>query len=217
VIGPVFYLHGFASSANSTKAAYFAERLRASGITLRCPDFNEPDFATLTMTRMLDQLNRDLPDGKTEPPATLAGSSLGGALAVLAAARWPDRIERLVLLAPAVMIAKPDHHLLPAGKMEEWQRRGVLPFFHYAYGEERLLNYAFHQDTLRHDPYEAAFSQPTLVFQGTRDQSVDPEMVEDFARSRPNIALSMLDDDHQLIASLPVIWGHVARWLGLVA
>ena len=26
--GPVFYLHGFASSAKSTKAGYFAERLR---------------------------------------------------------------------------------------------------------------------------------------------------------------------------------------------
>ncbi len=217
MIGPVFYLHGFASSAHSTKAAYFAERLRASGITMRCPDFNEPDFAALTMTRMLDQLDRELPDGRTEPAATVAGSSLGGALAVLAAARWPDRIERLILLAPAVMIAKPGHHLLPADKVEEWQRRGVLPFFHYAYGEERLLNYAFHQDTLRHDPYEVAFLQPTLAFQGTRDRSVDPAMVEHFARSRPNITLSMLDDDHQLIASLPVIWDRIARWLGLAA
>ena len=67
----IFYLHGFASSAKSTKAAYFAERLRARGLSLRCPDFNEPDFRSLTITRMLDQLARDL-DGIG--PAAIVGS-----------------------------------------------------------------------------------------------------------------------------------------------
>ena len=52
----LFYLHGFGSSSQSTKAAYFGERLRKYGLPLHCPDFNAPDFATLTMTRMLDQL-----------------------------------------------------------------------------------------------------------------------------------------------------------------
>ena len=146
LIGPVFYLHGFASSAKSTKAAYFAARLHAQGVALQCPDFNEPDFATLTMTRMLEQLDGELAE-KDAAPSTLIGSSLGGALGVLAAARWPDRVGRLVLLAPAVMIAKPGHYLLPPEKMDEWRRRGTLPFFHYAYGEERPLEYGFHLDT----------------------------------------------------------------------
>jgi uncharacterized protein len=211
LIGPVFYLHGFASSAKSTKAAYFAARLQERGAALHCPDFNEPDFATLTMTRMLDRLDGEL----AEQPSTLIGSSLGGALAVLAAARWPDRVGRLVLLAPAVMIAKPGHHLLPPEKMDEWQRRGTLAFFHYAYGEERPLEYGFHLDTQRQDPFEAAFTQPALIFQGLHDRSVDHVTVEAFARSRSNVTLSLLEDDHQLIASLPVIWDGTARWLGL--
>ena len=54
----VFYLHGFASSPASTKAARFAERLRARGLTVHCPDLNEPDFSTLTVTRMLEQVDR---------------------------------------------------------------------------------------------------------------------------------------------------------------
>ena len=54
----VFYLHGFASSARSTKAAFFAERLRPHGLELQCPDFNEPDFETLTVSRMLEQVDR---------------------------------------------------------------------------------------------------------------------------------------------------------------
>jgi len=99
----VFYLHGFASSAKSTKAGYFAERLRQYGVPLHCPDFNEPDFATLTMTRMLGQLAREL-DPLPAGPVTLMGSSLGGTLAVLAAAPLA-RVDRLVLLAPAVIVA----------------------------------------------------------------------------------------------------------------
>jgi pimeloyl-ACP methyl ester carboxylesterase len=183
-------------------------------VSLQCPDFNEPDFRTMTFTRMLEQLAREI---ENETHVTLIGSSLGGALAVLAAARWPEPIERLVLLAPAVMLARPGHHLLPPERLEEWHRRGSLSFFHYAYGEERELDYAFHQDSLKHDPFDASFSQPTLIFQGQRDQSVDHESVEMFARSRPNVTLRLLDDEHQLTASLPVIWEGVAPFLGLTA
>jgi pimeloyl-ACP methyl ester carboxylesterase len=145
---------------------------------------------------------------------TLLGSSLGGALAILGAAGLGRRVERLVLLAPAVMFAKPGHHLLPPERLDEWRRVGALPFFHYAYGEERLLDYAFYEDTLRYDPFESSFSQPALVFQGLRDASVDYRTVERFARTRPNITLSLLDDDHQLIASLPRIWTGVEAFMG---
>ena len=170
----------------------------------------------MTITRMLEQLGRELEDEKSGS-ATLIGSSLGGAIAVLAAARWPDRVGRLVLLAPAVMLGRPGHHLLPPGRLEEWQRRGSLPFFHYAFGAERSLVYTFHEDSLRHDPFGASFSQPTLLYQGVRDQSVDPKTVEAFARARPNVTLSLLDDEHQLTASMPVLWDGVARSLGLPA
>jgi len=209
----VFYLHGFASSAQSTKAGYFAERLRAHGIELQCPDFNAPDFATLTMTRMLDDLSRRLND--VGGPATLIGSSLGGAVAVLAAAHLPRQVERLVLLAPAVMFAKPGHHLLPPERIEAWQRAGSMPFFHYAFGEERPLNYDFYVDTLRYDPFESVFWQPTLIFQGLRDTSVEPSMVDEFAHNRSNVTLTLLDDDHQLTASLPRMWTDIERFLGL--
>src|SRR4051812_14067400 len=99
----MFYLHGFASSPKSTKVGYFADRLREHGIHLQCPDFNQPDFATLTLTRMLDQLGAEL--SQVSGPATLFGSSLGGTLAILAAERFAAKIDRLVLMAPAVMFA----------------------------------------------------------------------------------------------------------------
>jgi uncharacterized protein len=213
--GAVLYLHGFASSARSTKAAYFAERLREHGVMLSCPDFNEPDFSTLTLTRMLDQLKPQLDDA-AGPPATLIGSSLGGTLAILAAERYAARVNRVVLLAPAVMFAKPGHHLLPPERIEEWRRRGSLPFFHYASNAERPLNYTFYEDSLRYDAFAARIDQPTLVFQGLRDASVDYRTVEAFAHARSNVILSLLEDDHQLLASLPRIWESVAPFLGLI-
>jgi uncharacterized protein len=211
----VFYLHGFASSARSTKAAYLGEKFASLGVAFSCPDFNEPDFGALTMTRMLDQLGNELskaPGG----PAAVIGSSLGGTLAILAAARFAERIDRLVLLAPAVMFAKPGHHLLPPERIEEWRRNGALHFYHYAYGEERPLSFAFYQDSLGYDAFDAPVVQPTLVFQGLRDASVDYRTVEAFARARQNVTLSLLDDDHQLTASLPRIWNDVASFLELV-
>jgi len=209
----VFYLHGFASSAKSTKAGYFAERLREHDIGLDCPDFNEPDFATLTMTRMIDQLGAAL--SRVDDRAVLMGSSLGGTLAMLAAEKFASKVDRVVLLAPAVMFAKPGDPMLPPERIEEWTRRGALPFFHYARGKELVLNVSFYEDSQRYDAFGAAITQPTLVFQGLRDASVDYRTVEAFARTRPNVTLSLLDDDHQLIASLPRIWDSVADFMGL--
>ena len=209
----VFYLHGFASSPRSTKVGYFSDRLREHGIDVRCPDFNQPDFSTLTLTRMLDQLGAELE--ALDAPATLFGSSLGGTLAILAAARMPARVDRLVLMAPAVMFAKPGHHLLPPERVEEWRRRGSLPFFHYADNAERDLNFAFYEDSLQHDAFNAVIGQPTLIFQGLHDASVDHRTVEAFANARANVTLSLLDDDHQLIASLPRMWNDVRAFLGL--
>jgi len=96
----VFYLHGFASSARSSKAAFFEAKLAGRGVVLERPDLNEPDFSTLTISRMVAQVAAALDQG--EGPAAIIGSSLGGFVAVQAALQRPAMIDRLVLLAPAL-------------------------------------------------------------------------------------------------------------------
>ena len=82
----VIYLHGFASSPQSSKAMFFAERFAERGVKFVCPDLNHPAFSTLTVSRMLQQLEERI---SSLPPEdiVLIGSSLGGFVAVEAAAR----------------------------------------------------------------------------------------------------------------------------------
>jgi uncharacterized protein len=209
----VLYLHGFASGATSTKARWLAERLAPFGIELHCPDFNLPDFSTLTVTRMISEVERWMavdPEG----PVALIGSSLGALVAYHAAAKSP-RVDRLILLAPALDIAPSLRRGLGGTKVDEWQRDGALEVFHYGYNAPRRVNYTLFEDCGQYDPFTTPLRIPILIFQGRRDESVSPEMVEAFAATRPHVDLHMLDDDHQLISSLPYIWEHSARFLAL--
>ena len=57
--------------------------------------------------------------------------------------------------------------------------------------------------------------QPTLIFQGRGDRSVDYRDVERNFATRPQAKLVLMDDDHQLIASVPRIWSDMVEFLEL--
>jgi pimeloyl-ACP methyl ester carboxylesterase len=218
----IIYLHGFASSVHSSKATYLGERLRARGIDVRVPDLNEPDFPSLTVTRMLDRtralMDEARPDcsapGTQHPsPVTLFGSSLGGYVAVNAAAKWPDRIDRLVLLAPALDFSNQRMGAPNGASLAEWKRDGRVMVFHFGYGRVMPINYSLYEDARRYDAVHANVDMPILVFQGRRDAVVNPVSVERWAHGRPNVELHLLDDDHQLAGSLPRIWSITSRFL----
>jgi pimeloyl-ACP methyl ester carboxylesterase len=213
--GVVIYLHGFASSPASSKATYIAERLRAKGIRVEVPDLNRPDFSTLTVTRMIEQASH-LMNGAGEP-VMLIGSSLGGFVAINLAAARPREVTHLVLLAPAVDFAPPDGERGPMTSewnIDEWRRTGRLTVFHYGYGRLMTVGYDLYADARRYDALSAQLPMPSVVFQGTLDDTVDPARVETWSRSRPNVELHLVEDDHQLSASLPAIWTRVDELAG---
>jgi pimeloyl-ACP methyl ester carboxylesterase len=210
----VLYLHGFASSARSSKATFFGTKLREAGINLQTPDFNDPDFSTLTITRMVDQVLGIL-DAHPDDGAVLIGSSLGGFVAVQVAQARPDRVRSLILLAPALDFGGNRMKSLGDVGIEEWKRNNRLDIFHYGYGRMMPIHYELYADARRYDCIHAALNMPIQVFQGRRDDAVDPVTVEEWSRARPNVELHMLDDDHQLTASVEYIWGELRRFLGL--
>ena len=206
------YLHGFASSARSSKSTYFAQKLSALGIPLVVPDFNEPDFATLTISRMLRQVG-DAIDRLSPGPVALIGSSLGGFVAVQSALRHPGRVARLVLLAPALDFSANRLRDLGDRAVEEWRRTDTLNVFHYGFGRMMPVRFELYADAAQYDSFHAQLEIPIQVFQGRRDTSVSPATVQQWAAPRPNVELHLLDDDHQLIASLDYIWQEMARFL----
>ena len=207
----VVYLHGFASSARSTKATFFAEKLAAKGIEMSVPDLNQPDFSTLTVTRMLKQAG-DAIDAVGEPVA-LIGSSLGGFVAVQAAVEHAARVQRIVLLAPALDFDGNRLSELGDRGLDEWKSSNRLDVFHYAYGRVMPVQYELYADARRYNAFDAPLTQPVQVFQGRRDSSVDPDTVARWAAARPNVELHLLDDDHQLVGSLGEIWKEMERFL----
>ena len=212
----VVYLHGFASSPDSSKAAFFSKRFGERGVTFLCPDLNQPAFPTLTVTRMLQQLDALI---AAQPPGdvVLMGSSLGGFVAVEAAARQdaatPHPISRLILLAPAVELEWDRWSEVGPGGVERWRHTGCVEVFHYALDRPERLNFGFYEDAVRYDPASRRLTLPVLIFQGRQDESVSPDIVERFSRQQSNATLHKIDDGHQLKNSLDYIWVETERFL----
>jgi pimeloyl-ACP methyl ester carboxylesterase len=204
------YLHGFASGPGSRKAVAFAGLLQQHGISLDTPDLNLPSFAHLTLTAMVQEAEKRIAD-----QTVLFGSSLGGYLAALLAQRHPQRVQRLVLLAPAVEFPEA-FPLRSAAGLPIWKAGGTVPVHHHA--ERRAL--PFSGDLLGDCakwPSRPRVGCPTLVFAGRADALIPLETIERWVAQQPHAQLLTLDDGHELTATLPAILKRSADFLGLNA
>jgi hypothetical protein len=204
----IVYLHGFASSPQSGKAVFFAERFRALGVPFTAPQLDEGSFEGLTISGQLRVVEKTV-QGE---PAVLMGSSLGGYLAALYAARHPE-IEKLVLLAPAFQFPTRWRARYSTQELELWRRQGTIPFFHYGFKEERGLGFQMVEDALKYED-EPAFRQPALVLHGRKDEVVPAALSKAFAEGHPNVTLRLLDSGHELTDVLETLWMETARFLG---
>jgi uncharacterized protein len=201
------YLHGFASSPSSRKARFFEERFRELGIGLEVPDLAEGDFRNLTLSAQLGVMARVCGEGAV----SLIGSSMGGYLAALYAARHTE-VQKLVLLAPAFSFASRWPETLGEQAMEQWKRTNTLEVFHYSEGREVELGYQLIEDAQQYEAYPEV-TQPCLIFQGRNDTVVPPIYAETFAARHPNANLRLMDSDHDLVDVLDEMWRETERFL----
>lgn len=170
------YLHGFASSPHSRKAQAFQSALPG----LETPALDGGDFEHLTISGQLAIIEETIRGA----PVRLIGSSMGGYLAALYAASHPE-VSRLVLLAPAL------------GFAPRWKEKTSLEVFHYGTGTMRRVHYGLVEDAMRYPPVPE-FTQPALIFHGTRDDVVPVENSRNFCATRSNARLVELDSGHEL-------------------
>jgi hypothetical protein len=206
------YLHGFASSPQSTKARDLSDRFATLNIPLAIPDLNQGDFTHLTLTRQLHQVEADfLAD---DHPVTLVGSSFGGLTAAWLG-QTHAQVERLVLLAPAFGFLSHWMPRLGYEQMQQWKNEGFLPVYHY--GEEKMLpiSYGFAEDAAQYRESEIQRPIPTLILHGTKDEVIPFQASAEFASSRPWVTLIKLNSDHALQDVADQIWTAIVEFCQL--
>ena len=205
----ILYLHGFASSPASKKARIFAERFAALGVDITIPDLAEGDFTGLTVSGQLRVIERE---ARGEDVAII-GSSLGGYLAALYAARSPS-VERVVMMAPAFGFAGRWCESLGTEAVLKWRNTGKLSVPHYGTGGEAELGWQLIEDASGFEE-EPAFKQPGLIFHGLKDDVVPVDVSRRFAAGHPNVRLLELDSDHELLNVVDAMWSATRAFLGL--
>jgi uncharacterized protein len=197
----ILYLHGFASSPQSRKALFFKEKLGSQGIRVDVPDLAEGDFEHLSICRQIKFIEQLVGN----EAVTLIGSSLGGYLAALYAARRPE-IERVILLAPAFGFHRLWVAALGPERLASWRREGTMNVFHYGEGREMPLAYKFIEEAESLDPFPRIM-QPVLIFHGDRDPVVPVEQSLEFLQTNPHAKLVRFGESgHELTDVLENIW-----------
>lgn len=201
------YLHGFASGPASRKARFFAERLAAEGISLAIPSLDCGDFENLTISAQLEVVH----SAAGEDTVVLIGSSMGGYVAALYAARHP-RVRGVCLLAPAFGFLDLWLNKLGPEDVECWRVTGAKQVFHYGLGRETALQVGLLKDAAKYEP-KPHFAAPALIFHGNQDDVVPVDSSVQYSRAHPNVQLVRLDTGHELTDVLEIIWQRAKPFL----
>ena len=206
----VLYLHGFASSpTGSIKTKLLTETFATEGITLQIPNLNVPDFEHLTLTAMIATTADAI---AACPPGTviLIGSSLGGAVALHTYDRHrygaAARVAGMVLLAPALDLAGNRRRQLGDAGVAAWRANSTITVHHYGYNEVRQVHFGLYEDTQHYHSEAVKLEVPTVIFHGTRDESVMFQESVAFAATHPTVDLRIVDSDHGLADQVPDIF-----------
>lgn len=212
---PLILLHGFGAEKNNfTRVARFlTPHYRV--VIPDLPGFGEaskPDTMTYTIAEQVERL-RQFAQGLGIKRAHLGGSSMGGFIATAWAARYPEEVATLWLLAPGGTAAAYDSELrreyLKTGKIllvaqtpeQHAAVRAIAmadpPFLPYSFkrvlGERAAANYALHSAIFKQMNQEAPLESfvkplttPALIVWGAEDRVLNPQGAEAMRRLLPN-------------------------------
>ncbi len=213
--------HGFLSNKNSKTNQALTALLLPQGIgTFRFDFFgqgeSESPFEEITVSLAVSQALAalDLMHSKGYRKLALVGSSFGGLVSILVAAKWPShpptpgaprRAPSRSLICLALKCPVPDFPEMlnlefgEAG-MAEWKTTNTIPNVVPGGSGRIRLSYAFYEDSLCYSGYDAAkvVTAPTLIVQGAHDEYVPPRQLLKLSESLggPNSVAWLPDADH---------------------
>lgn len=175
----VILCHGFLSHKNSTTNKALTRLLGEHGIaTLRFDFFGQGDsegpFEQITVATAVDQALAalDVAASKGFHRLGLVGSSFGGLVAILVAAQRPDLLA-LGLKCPVADFPEMLRTEFGEAGIDRWRKTDEIP--DVTGGTKPIrLRYAFYEESLKHDAYQAAkaIRAPVLIVQGDCDEYV---------------------------------------------
>lgn len=201
--GPAWlYLHGFASSAASTKARAFVEWGAARGLTVRALDLRRPSLEHLRFSAIVAHVREEIAREGEHGRVVLVGSSLGGLTAARVAEAEP-RVAALFLMAPAFRLAERWRLRLGEEAWQRWRASDRLEITDYGTRGKTTVDFGFVDELARIDLGTPDVRVPTCIVHGTRDDTVDVELSREWAEGRRHVRLVEVDDGHELTASIP--------------
>ena len=205
----VVYLHGFASGPDSRKARWLRDVLPEFEVA--SPDLNPPELTDLTVGGMAAKARRAVDEARERGPTVLVGSSLGGYVAArLADEPVAEGLVGLVLLAPAFDLRRRWRERVGVGALAAWERDGAIELPGFG-GASIRLGWSFYAESALHPPFPIVGARPIEIIHGRRDEVVPAGVSERFVAATPGARLHLVDDDHGLLESLPLIRQTVER------
>jgi uncharacterized protein len=202
----VILCHGFLSDKHSRTNRRLTDLLVPEGIaTLRFDWYGMGElrehFFHLSLSRCLDQLTTLLAFLQAQEfhSIGMVGSSFGGFMAILAAARFPI-LKALGLKCPVLDF--PESLRLEFGEqaMMQWQKHHVIP--NILGGQDPIpLQYTFYEECFHEDAYASAgrISIPTQVVHGGHDTLIPRHQIDKLMKilNGPKQLHILPDADHQ--------------------
>ena len=139
------------------------------------------------------------------------GSSFGGYVAARFAELHRGIVGRLLLLCPGFDLVRRWPELVGRDLLELWRRDGELAFDDGT-GRQVPVHWRFYEEGSEHPPFPCA-GVPTRILHGRVDTTVPIESSRRYLELCAQATLRELDDDHSLLASLPVVTAEALDFL----
>ncbi len=214
----IIYLYGFASGPLSEKARFFEHKFDLIGIPFQIFDFipSAENFRRMKPSQLVIDLHKYIKEKFANTKVILFGSSYGGLIVAWYTALYPEHVEKLILMAPALKFT-PEFIAETLGTtLPQWKEEGVALAEHFRFMGEIPLDYSFVQDLYANPPPKFSSTQfpiSTLIFHGKNDAVVPVQWSIDFAFDNTQVTLSILEGDHQLLNQKQLMWNSIQSFL----